>query len=268
MDLLILTHQRATRQTTYENLPSEYKKKVTFVVQTSDWEENKQDYLNVARQGQFYLLPPHVDNLHKTRQYLLNDRTTFNDPVQCQMDDDIVFSARRHDDPTKFRAMKAEDYNIMFTSLAAHAALHGVAGVVAREGANRNTEPYLYTTRQMRLHAFSPRIFRELGIRWDLLRSPGPEDFAMLLQLMVAGRKNCVVNDYCQNQGGSNTAGGCSTYRTLDVHADACHHLAELFPKYVKVVKKQTKEAWGGQERTDVVIQWKKAYKDGLNGTT
>lgn len=264
MDLLILTHGRAQRQVTYANLPEKWQKQVTFVVQKEEFEQNEHDYL--SRRGALYILPEHIKNLHQTRQYLLEDRS-FND-IQVQLDDDVVFSRRRTDEPTKFRPMEESDYDVMFTSLAACATLEGMAGVVAREGANRNTQPYLFTTRQMRVHAFRPRFLRENNFRWDILRSPGPEDFAMLLQLMTNGHTNCVVNDFCQNQGGSNTEGGCSTYRTLDVHADACHHLAELFPKYVKTVKKKTKGAWGGQERTDVTIQWKKAYKDGLNGSS
>jgi len=37
--------------------------------------------------------------------------------------------------------------------------------------------------------------------------------------------------------------------------------LAELHPGLVKVVTKETKGAWGGGTRTDVVVQWKKALK-------
>jgi hypothetical protein len=37
--------------------------------------------------------------------------------------------------------------------------------------------------------------------------------------------------------------------------------LAELHPGFVKVVRKETKGAWGGGERVDVQIQWKKAWE-------
>ena len=86
----------------------------------------------------------------------------------------------------------------------------------------------------------------------------------MLLQSLTRGFSNVVLNDYCQNQGGSNTSGGCSTYRTPEVHADACYHLEELFPKFVTVVDKTTKAAWGGGTRKDVRVQWKKALEHGL----
>jgi hypothetical protein len=153
----------------------------------------------------------------------------------------------------------------MFNELAAKMMLYEMAGIVAREGANRITKPYIVTTRQMRVHAYNPQMFRRLGIRWDLLRSPGPEDFCALLQLLTNGYTNVVLNNWCQNQGGSDVSGVCSTYRTPEVHADACRHLAELFPAFVTVVQKVTKTSWGGGERTDVRIQWKKAHQWGRN---
>lgn len=43
--------------------------------------------------------------------------------------------------------------------------------------------------------------------------------------------------------------------------AAAAHQLHSLHPDFVKVVKKTTKGAWGGGERTDVTVAWKKAYE-------
>jgi hypothetical protein len=67
-----------------------------------------------------------------------------------------------------------------------------------------------------------------------------------------------------QNQAGSNLAGGCSTYRTMESQSKAAHALKERFPEFVNIVQKQTKTAWGGQAREDVIIQWKAAYAEGL----
>jgi hypothetical protein len=253
MDLYILTHGRVDRQVTYDNLPEKWQKRVVFVVQDSE-------YLDHPSSSARLVLPPEITNLHQTRQYLLDYHHV---SLVVEMDDDIVFSRRREDDPTKFRPMEDSDFDDMFHELEGVLEEYPMAGVVAREGANRITDQFLFTTRQMRLHAFNPHALRRLGARWDILRSPGPEDFAMLLQLFTQGETNIVLNNFCQNQGGSNTAGGCSTYRTLEVHADAVEHLAELYPDFVKVVEKTTKTAWEGRTRKDVIIQWKKAYKYG-----
>jgi hypothetical protein len=74
-------------------------------------------------------------------------------------------------------------------------------------------------------------------------------------------RRNIVVlNNWCNNQAeGSSADGGCSTYRTPELQAQAARLLAELHAPYVKVVEKETKTAWGGGTRTDVMIQWKRA---------
>lgn len=257
MNLNILTRGRVDRQITYDNLPQKWKDQTTFVVQQG--EEALHKYMYPERN--LLVLPKVISNLHQTRQYLLDN---VHRGKVVEMDDDIVFSARRTDDPTKFRKMLPVDFDEMFFKLEnTGLGEYCMSGIVAREGANRRVEDWLVTTRQMRLHAFNADILKGLGVRWDLLRSPGPEDFCMLLQLFTKGQSNIVLNEYCQNQGGSNTSGGVSIYRTLDVHADACEHLAELFPDFVKVVEKTTKGAWGGATRKDVVVQWKRALKAG-----
>ena len=252
MDIHILTHGRANRQITYDNLPERWQRECKFVVQDSEKHLHKGRALVV--------LPPEVDNLHKTRQWLLDNHHL---NKSLELDDDLVFAARRDDDPTKFRTMLPFDYDQMFQAIEAELDHSPLVGVSHREGANRNTEPTLHNTRQMRLHAFDARILRVEGWRWDRLRSPGPEDFCMILQVLTRGYKNTVCNRWVHNQGGSNQSGGCSEYRTPEVHADACEHLAELFPQFVTVVEKTTKESWGGGTRKDVRIQWKKAHAYG-----
>lgn len=261
MLLRILTLGRPTQQTTFKNLPLKYQRMTEFVIQEGDWHKNASQYEQYLGDAALHILPPEIKNLHQTRQYLL-DLNRRLDRVEVQMDDDLVFSARRLDDPSRFRPMLDQDYNNMFAEIEQAAYSFPLAGLSHREGANRNPQERLFATRQMRVHAFVPKGLHKLG-RWDVLRSPGPEDFAMILQVLTKGYENCVLNDWVHNQGGSNTEGGCSTYRTPAVHSDACHHLAELFPEFVKVVQKETKGSWGGGTRTDVRIQWKKAYEYG-----
>jgi len=49
----------------------------------------------------------------------------------------------------------------------------------------------------------------------------------------------------------------------MEAQDRAARALKERFPDFVTLVKKKTKTAWEGQERTDVIIQWKKAYEWG-----
>jgi hypothetical protein len=67
--------------------------------------------------------------------------------------------------------------------------------------------------------------------------------------------------DWAWNQRGSGAVGGCSGYRNNEVQTEAANELHRLFPDFVTVVTKKSKSSWQGmEERTDVRIQWKKAF--------
>ena len=92
-------------------------------------------------------------------------------------------------------------------------------------------------------------------------RIPVMEDFDITLQLLRRGYPNMILNHWVHNQGGSDTTGGCSTFRTPELQEKAANMLKEFHPNFVKVVEKETKTSWGGKKRTDVTVYWKKAYK-------
>ena len=173
------------------------------------------------------------------------------------LDDDITFAKRRLDDLTKFENMTSPDYAALFAQLASALATHAHVGVLAREGGNRITEHAVYNTRMLRVLCYRVPEFFKAGASFTRLHFM--EDFDVTLQLLRAGLPNMVLCDYVSNQGGSNAAGGCSTYRTLEGQAQAAHGLKALHGDFVKVVQKTTKTAWNGATRTDVVIGWKKA---------
>ena len=176
------------------------------------------------------------------------------------LDDDLKFFVRRTDDPTKFRDGTPEEFQGMLRKIARNvtSGRFPLVGIASREGGNRNTEEYLYDTRTMRVLAYDSKVLIENNIRFSEI--PVMEDFHVALSLLKLGHHNLVLNGYCHNQFGSGLEGGCSTYRTPEVQAEAAHRLAELHPGLVKVVQKETKGAWGGGARTDVVISWKKAF--------
>jgi hypothetical protein len=100
----------------------------------------------------------------------------------------------------------------------------------------------------------------------ELGRVPVMEDFDLTLQLLRAGFPNRVSYEFCWNQRGSGSEGGCSTYRTGEMQAAAARRLAELHPDFVKVVTKSSKSNWKQgdmQERVDVIVQWRKAFEAG-----
>lgn len=234
-------------------------KRVTLVVQ----ESQASDYAGIAdRHGVNMLeLPKAITTLSPTRQFLLD----INDDPFVMMDDDLLFFRRRDDEPTKFSKIVGDDVFRMFDALKVRLKGYAHGGILAREGGNRIVgHTNVYNTRMMRVLAYDPALVRKVGARFD--RLPTKQDFDMTLQLLRAGYSNILMADYVQGQYGdgcSNAPGGCSVYRTDAMMESSARALAELHPGFVKVVTKQSKTSWGGGERTDVTIAWKKARKSG-----
>jgi hypothetical protein len=249
MDILVCTYGRPGKQITWNNLPYDIRERARLVVQEREAGEHPGLPLLV--------LPDHIRNISETRQWLVHNQP--GDKV-AMLDDDLVFARRRCDDPTKFSPASETDLIHLFDLMERCLDKYAHVGVSAREGANRNPEPYLFNTRAMRIHGYRRDILRKEEIHHNRLTDM--EDFDVTLQLLRKGYPNLIINHFVHNQNGSGNEGGCSEFRTLESHAENCHTLAnELHPGYVSVVQKHTKTSWGGNTtRTDVRISWKAAY--------
>lgn len=257
MRILIPTYGRTACQTTFDGLPDAVRRRVNFVVQHRElaaWKAR----MFPSELDMLIVLPPSVRTIAATRQWLLDNLA---DTRVLMLDDDLTFYRRRDDDPTRLRAPTTDELHEMFQLMEDMLDQYAHAGVAAREGANRNVVRFVQNTRIMRVLGYRFDVLRREGIRFDRLSFM--EDFDVALQLLRKGYDNCLINWYAQNQRSSNAPGGCSTYRTIEAHNYAAEGLAALHPEFVKAVKKQTKTAWGGQERTDVIIQWKAARQSG-----
>ena len=89
------------------------------------------------------------------------------------------------------------------------------------------------------------------------------------LQLLRLGYKNRVFNRYRVGQKATATAGGCQSYRTIELHNQCMQQLADFHDKYVKLRTKVETGAgeWKGLEKFAATISWKKAYEDSQNAT-
>lgn len=230
-------------------LKTDYAGSVRLVVQTRE----AKAYAGMVTARQFVVLPPKIKTLSPTRQWILDNCPT---KKFLLMDDDLDFAVRRSDDHTKFRTCESDDLDVFIAATEEYLDSYAHVGWMAREGANR-TPTNATNVRMMRVLGYHAPKVRKAGARFD--RLPTKQDFDMTLQLLRAGHDNLVVAGIVHNQKGSNTAGGCSTYRTPKMMDDSAHALVKLHPGFVKVVQKETKSAWGGGVRTDVQIAWKKA---------
>lgn len=259
MLITILSKGRATKQPTLQALPKEIRDRTYVVVEPQDEEAYK------ILGKPLLVLPENDRGLWFARQWVLDYAHENMITKVVQMDDDLTFARRRDDDPTKFRAATDQDMLMMIGSISAELATHVHVAVASREGTNRRTELYIHNLRASRVHGWRADKLRGLGLRWD----NGPvkhmiEDFWMELSLLTHRYPHQTINWMVQNQAGSGATGGCEIYRTMPVQTEAALALKRAFPDFVKVVTKKTKTSWGGQERTDVTIQWKKAYEYGV----
>lgn len=257
MRIYIPTYGRSFKQVTLSNLPPALQFFTTLVVQ--ERESHLYDFVKNTS-VKITILPPTIKTIGPTRDWIIQHHLKLHkkDPKIVMLDDDIKFDTRRKDDPGKFLTATPAEILLLFETLAKTLSAATHAGVLAREGGNRVRKPYIFSTRMMRVLAYNLDLFPK---NVSFSRVPLMEDFDVTLQLLRLRHSNVVLCDWVQGQGSSNAPGGCSSYRTLKLQERSANMLRKLHPKFVKVVKKKTKGAWNGQERTDVMVQWKKAYE-------
>ncbi len=194
-----------------------------------------------------------------TRQWIVENSQS---NLLFQLDDDMVFF-KREELGTKLARCTTEEFEHLFNELCDWLKEYPLVGVSARQGNNHVEEDFRTATRQMNFHGINRQYFLDNNIKMNSLQVM--EDFHTVLSLLTSGVANKVMYDYCWNQRGSGADGGCSTYRDNDLQSDCATDLAMEFPDFVTTVIKKSKSSWQGmQERTDVRVQWKKAYQWGL----
>lgn len=206
-----------------------------------------------------------VNGIGPTRQWLLENAPTSH---VVMLDDDMYFS-RRRDPSVAVPLDRCTNLDPMFEWIEEQLSAgfyHG--GISARQGNNHIPRPWVDCIRVNNAHFFNRDIFLSTGLRFDAL--PVMEDFYVTLSMLLKGYPNRVAYHYCWSQRGSGTKGGCSLYRTNELQAQAATKLGELFPDYVRVVKKVSTS--GGKlfsgERLDVNISWLKAWADHIGIVT
>lgn len=199
-----------------------------------------------------------------TRQWILDQHDVERDGEWCiMMDDDLRFYIRREDDPTKFRQFTGEQdtFDLMMDQFMEMLSFGVFGGMANRSGANRDTRSYRLNTRLHDLLAIHVPTARRIGLSLNAVRFM--EDFDASLQVLSAGYPTLCLNTFCKGDAGSNSKGGCSVYRDHAGQAAAATALAERWPGLVRLAIKPGWQGSMAEPRTDVVVQWAKAYKQG-----
>lgn len=250
-DLYIPTYGRVGRQATWDALPQGWRDRTVLVARF-------EEAVELAETTGARVAVCDVKGIAGTRQWIFDQHEG---EKLLMLDDDLKFAKRRFDDPTKFEAIPPQDWRIAGILDILWDALDDahVVGLASRGGANRDTQPW----------RLNQRLFDVMGFRMDTVRAEGfsyrqpfMEDFDLQLQFLTHGYPTLMLNSYTKDDFGSNTDGGCSTYRDAYGQQLASLTLWEEWPDFVSVRK--VKAAWDGiGQRYDVTVQWGKAFKAG-----
>ena len=253
MKIYIPTRGRADNQVTLSFFPESMRENVVLVIDADEEEQ----YVN--RDGhykyvcEYMVVPEDIKGISKKRQYI-HENTTDNKIVM--LDDDLRFYIRKSTNDWHLRYLEPDEYPALFGLLDTWLDTYAHVGVSAREGNNRVEHLAVENTRYMRVLGYNLDMFD--GV--ELGRVEVMEDFDINLQLLRQGKPSKISYYYAQGQKSSNAAGGCSEWRTIDVHNEGAERLHNLHPDFVKIVEKETKTAWNGMPRKDVQVQWKRAF--------
>jgi hypothetical protein len=253
---IIPTLGRVNKQITYNNLPEEYQNKTFFVVQAHEFDEMVEIYGNKVLK-----LPEEINRIAPTREWIFNE---FKNTRHMVLDDDLDFVVKEPNpgEGTKWLSRKftRQDFDDAFNLIndwMDEGIIYGgflPAWVIP----DVNQWPIRECQRIM-TNVFYDGPNVPTDIEWN--RVAAAEDFDVNLQLLTRGFKNRISAKYMVTCSETNAEGGCSTWRTLEVHNEAQRQLASLWPEYIKVKEKLVPSGpWKGQIKLATTIQHKKAY--------
>lgn len=255
--IYIPTLGRVNRQKTLENFEGSNYRPI-LVCSKEEQKELKSNY----KKTRTWICPER--GIGKVRQWILENST---EDAIFLVDDDMRFFERYRGKNTRtgevvnwrLRELSPPDKMIEYcVEQINQGYIHG--GVSARQGNNHVPTDVSENKRCFNFHFLNRKEVLKTGARFDML--PVMEDFYFTLSLLTRGYPNAVVFKYTWNQE-PGSIGGCNLYRTLEVQDKAARQLHEAFPEFVTVVKKfnKTNNSIAQGERTDVRVQWVKAYR-------
>lgn len=214
--------------------------------------------LQAAPEGMLYIAPK--------RQWCLEQCPT---KYACIMDDDLSFFMR--DENLKLRKATVADSETIFLEALYHLEHSDMAmvGISARGGNNLYPADWEDTFRMHRIWFLNIEPFRDLHINIAPYPEFVMEDFHLILTYLENGHNNRVLYKYAQDDKGSNSPGGCSTFRKAATVEKAARWLCAHHPRAVRLKSKETATGWDGmtelangkKQRIDVNVQWKKVYR-------
>lgn len=257
---------RADKLITLKQLPDWVKENMTLLISGNELAEYadiiQKENLNVFFVPEDWLLADKDQWMFTQEEYRFVIR----------IEDDLTFFVR---DPETHKLSKAtvEQVSEMFDECLKELQCEEwpLIGISSRGGNNFQEKDFVIGTRMHHIWFVDTDVYKKLDINLVPFKEFVMDDFHVILSYLRNGYPNKVYFKYACDDRGSNAPGGASVYRTSSVQWKSACWLATQHPGYVTVKEKTTSTGWEGMEknslgqnvRTDVTIEWKKAYAAG-----
>jgi hypothetical protein len=232
-------------------------KNATFVVPHGEVEAYQKA---VAKKGDFEVIGCPSPNLSEKRHWIGQHAEENGHKKFVMVDDDLDFFVRKSPEGYQLRAITEAEAAPMLEWIDRALDEHVHAAVSSRQG--NNVKPRGDVNQ---LVALNERASRFLAYQTAAFLSVEhgrvicQQDFDITLQLLRKGQSNIVTFWWAQGQPSMGLEGGCSAYRTVELHNDSARKLHELHAPFVKLREKHGKHG-PMKDRLEVTVQWKEAF--------
>ena len=259
LQIVIPSYRRMARQSTLSYLPPSWAERTTLVVDQED--ANRVPlYRSDLKGARVMVCHPEIKTIAEKRAWIIR-HPDFNKIVM--FDDDLRFAVRINETDTKLRQSTHDDLDFYLRMLDSELDKLVHAGWSARQGNNNvKHHGYVENTRMMFVLGYDCATLRDMEAKGQIQlgRVRTREDMELTLQLLKLGYVNSVDFRIAADQvSGYAAKGGCSDERTVESSNADAEEFAALHPGLVRVVEKAYK---GSVNRKEVVVSWKKAFKE------
>ena len=248
--IYIPTVGRGDKQITWENLPQKWRDITTLVVNHEDKDKYDKPTL---------LLPKGVKGIASVREWIVKQAK---EQKICMLDDDLNFVYTKKTDEVgqTNRKLNEDDFEKMMSLMSNWLDKYVFCGLDATWSHPQFEIDYKFCGRVCSNVFYNTKTLPMHEINWTDIEIS--EDYNIALQLLTRGLANKVSTRFRVSPVENFSSGGCSSYRTIELHNQSFVKLQKKFPNFVKLKEKvQNSGLWKGQKRIAGIIQWKKAYE-------
>ena len=259
--IIIPTFRRLSNQITLNSIPEKFREQVTLVVQPQEAATARKVHTNV------WVTDGDDIGIAKTREQISYEWGVKEKSRFWVIDDDCEFSLNTPkasfevDGKVQKSPITEKSFGQMLSDIekAIDAGYsHGGVGTTINNPVGKY--PYIDNSRIISNVWYDGYALCEEIPKIDWLLD-GAEDYYVCLQLLTRGYPNRLIYKYVVSPSVSQAEGGCSEYRDIEFHNEACRKLARAFPEFVTLKEKETKSGpWKGMTKLGINGKWKKAY--------